>query len=202
MPPAGSQRVRGPGCQVGSGRDSLARRCSSCPLCSGAGRSGSPPPPRSHGNLRPLTAYFGVQVLLYDGSLSAYPARLADVRKFGEPVLGAHEIAAQTKAGVAVPAIGAGGLGLQPVQQGEALLPGSPQINDRFLLIELEDRTEEVVVLRPDDQRDVALERTRNELLFLDQPPVGPEWEFSLFGEEAHQAGFRRRGWVWGAPGE
>src|SRR5919109_2842217 len=150
---------------------------------------------------RPLRADPGAQVLFDDGLLGPHAARLPDVWILGEAVLRPREVRSQPKAGIAVPAVGTRGLGLHPVQQGEAQLFGPAQVSRRLFSAYLADRAQPIVVLRPVDQRDVALEGAGEELILVHDPAVPPEREPVLFPEEAERSRFER-GRIGGTPGE
>ena len=95
-------------------------------------------------------------VLLADGEFGPDAAGLADVKALRQAVLRADHVRAQAQAGVAPRrAVGVGGLGLQPVQQGQGQLFGRLAGAALLLRRDINDGGEPVVVLRPVDQRDV-----------------------------------------------
>ena len=73
----------------------------------------------------------GADVLLEHGELGLDPPRLADVRGLGQPVLGADQVGPQPQALPAGLAVGAGALGLEPVEERQAELLGPGDVAGR-----------------------------------------------------------------------
>ncbi len=76
------------------------------------------------GTIRTGRKVGGGNVLFADGGEGLDAARFANVGGHGKAVVGAEEVGAESQARPAAAAIGTGGLGLQPVKDGEAELLG------------------------------------------------------------------------------
>jgi len=94
------------------------------------------------------------------------------VRILRQPVLGADDIRPQAHALPARAAVRPGRFGLQPVEQREAELFGPFEMARGFFGGHLAKIAEDVIVLRPVDQRDVARIRALDEQRLVGDAPV------------------------------
>src|SRR5690606_1963451 len=95
-------------------------------------------------------------VLLEHRELGFDAARLADVRRLREPVDGAPDHVS-TKAEPSIPhaAVRPRAFRLKPIHQAEATLPGRFSVEHLLDLVDVADRAEPVIVLRPIDDADL-----------------------------------------------
>ena len=130
-------------------------------------------------------------MVLGHGQLGADPPRLADVGRLGQAVGGSHQVGAQEEAGVAGPAVVAGGLGLHPVEQAERELARLLEVARRLGLVAADQVVLPVVVLRPVHQRRVERDAPRDVVRRAHDLPVEPQREAAVGADELVHLGLQ-----------
>ncbi len=121
-------------------------------------------------------------MLLEHGELGLDPACLAHVDGLRQAIRGPEGLPTRSESFPPRSAIGSGGLGLHPVEQGKAEFLGSTEVARRLGGVDPENRADPVVVLGPVDEGQVLPGALALEVGGVEQATVGEEIEAGGLG--------------------